>query len=150
MKKPAPSSTIPLTDAALQTRRHLRFGWWLTLVCLMLGMGLEAMHGLKVGWYLDLSNSTRRLMFTLAHSHGTLLGLLNIGFAVTVTHVPGWDPNRRRWAGNCLLAASILIPAGFFLGGLVVYGGDPGLGIALVPMGALLLFVAVLMTALAI
>jgi hypothetical protein len=120
------------------------------LVFLTMGICLEAMHGLKVGWYLDLSNSTRRLLFTLAHSHGTLLGLLNIGFAATVSQVPEWDPHRRRLAGNCLLAASILIPAGFFLGGLVVYGGDPGLGIVLVPMGAILLFVAVLLTAMAI
>lgn len=150
MKKPPQSSPPRPADAASQIRRHLRFGWLLILIFLTLGIGLEAMHGLKLGWYLDLSNSTRRLMFTLAHSHGTLLGLLNIGFAATIANLPGWDPNRRRLAGNCLLAASILIPAGFFLGGLFVYGGDPGLGIALVPMGALLLFVAVLLTTLAI
>jgi hypothetical protein len=150
MKKPTTSSTDRPTDAALQIRRHLRFGWLLIMIFLTLGIGLEAMHGLKVGWYLDLSNSTRRLMFTLAHSHGTLLGLLNIGFAATVSLVPGWEPNRRRLAGKCLLAASILMPTGFFLGGLFIYGGDPGLGIALVPMGALLLLVAVLLTILAI
>jgi hypothetical protein len=41
------------------------------------------------------------------------------------------------------------MPVGFFLGGLFVYAGDPGLGILLVPVGGLLLFVAVLLTALA-
>ena len=40
-----------------------------------------------------------------------------------------------------------LLPAGFFLGGLYIYSGDPGLGIALVPAGGLLLFVAVALTA---
>jgi hypothetical protein len=34
------------------------------------------------------------------------------------------------------------IPAGFFLGGAVVHGADPGLGILLVPLGALLLLLA--------
>ncbi len=33
--------------------------------------------------------------------------------------------------------------AGFILGGLKIYGGDPGLGIILVPVGALALFAAV-------
>ena len=32
---------------------------------------------------------------------------------------------------------------GFFLGGLFVHAGDPGLGILLVPVGAALLFAAV-------
>jgi hypothetical protein len=50
-------------------------------------------------------------------------------------------------AGNCLLGASVLLPGGFFLGGLFLYGGDPGLGVLLVPLGALLLLVAVLLTA---
>jgi hypothetical protein len=45
------------------------------------------------------------------------------------------------------MAASLLIPGGFFLGGVVIYAGDPGLGIVLVPVGALLLFTAVFLTA---
>jgi hypothetical protein len=39
------------------------------------------------------------------------------------------------------------MPAGFFLGGVFVYAGDPGLGILLVPVGGILLFAAVFMTA---
>jgi hypothetical protein len=42
-----------------------------------------------------------------------------------------------------MMGASILMPAGFFLGGVVTYGGDPGLGIFLLPIGAFLLFVGV-------
>jgi hypothetical protein len=86
-------------------------------------------------------------MFTLAHAHGTLLGLLNLAFAFSLTHLTAWDPSRRSLAANCLLSASVLIPAGFFLGGVSIYAGDPGLGIILVPIGALLLFIAVLLTA---
>ena len=43
------------------------------------------------------------------------------------------------------MAASFLLPGGFFLGGTFIYGGDPGLGILLTPLGALALLVAVLM-----
>ena len=39
------------------------------------------------------------------------------------------------------------MPAGFFLGGTIIYGGDPGLGIILLPIGAVLLLIAVLLTA---
>ena len=43
--------------------------------------------------------------------------------------------------------ASILMPAGFFLGGLFIYSGDPGLGILLVPVGGALLLAAVFLVA---
>src|SRR6516162_5777746 len=89
MSKAGPSPTA--TDSKHCARRHLRIGWWSVLVFLTLGIALELLHGFKAGWYLDVSNSTRRLMFTLAHAHGTLLGLLNIAFAVSLSHVPEWE-----------------------------------------------------------
>ncbi len=63
--------------------RNLRFGWWSLLVFLSLGAVLEALHGFKIGWYVDVGNETRRLMFTLAHAHGTLLALVNIVAGLT-------------------------------------------------------------------
>jgi len=33
----------------------------------------------------------------------------------------------------------VVLPAGFFLGGIRFYAGDPGVGVALVPIGAVLL-----------
>jgi hypothetical protein len=45
------------------------------------------------------------------------------------------------------MGATLLLPGGFLLGGVVIYDGDPGVGIFLLPVGALLLFVAVLLTA---
>lgn len=143
------ASSKDQSQKTLLSRRHLRTGWWLMLIYLTFGMLLESFHGFKLFWYLDLSNSTRRLMFTLAHSHGTLLGLLNVAFALTLPHLPDWEVDRARLAGRCLFLASLLIPAGFLFGGLAVYGGDPGLGILLVPVGAVCLFIAVLLTALA-
>ena len=135
-------------DDADYTRRHLRFGWSTLVLFVVLGAVLETLHGFKVGWYLDVGNETRRLMWTLAHAHGTLLALVHIAFALTVRVGPPADPRRRRLASSGLLLASLLLPGGFFLGGIVVHGGDPGLGILLVPVGAVLLLGAALLTAL--
>ena len=134
-------------DAQRLARRHLRFGWWALLGYLLLGLALEALHGFKVGFYLDVSSSTRRLMWTLAHTHGTLLSILNVVFAMTLGFAPDWRESARQLASWSLRGALLLMPLGFFLGGLRVHGGDPGLGILLVPPGALLLFVAVALTA---
>ena len=134
-------------EHALYRRRHLSFGWWSLLFFLTLGIALEAMHGFKVGWYLNVSNQTRRLLWTLAHAHGTLLALVHVAFGLTVPHLSGWSGPARAWASASLMGASVALPAGFFLGGIVIYAGDPGLGILLVPLGALMLFVAVFLTA---
>ena len=106
-----------------------------------MGLVLEALHGFKVGAYLDLSNETRRLMWTLAHAHGTLLALVQLGLAATLPALAQRPP--ATLASPALDAASVLLPAGFFLGGFGVHGGDPGVGILLVPVGALLLIGAV-------
>ncbi len=121
--------------------RNLRFGWWALLAYLTLGLVLEILHGLKVSWYLDVGYETRRMMFTLAHAHGTLLALVNIAAALTVRAIAGLT--LAPFAAHALIAATLLLPGGFLLGGLVTYGGDPGLGIALVPIGALLLVAGV-------
>jgi hypothetical protein len=134
-------------SAADYARRHLTFGWWSLLVFLTLGILLESLHGLKVGWYLSVANESRRLMLTLAHAHGTLLALVHLAFAATAcgdaTDAGDW----RRFASPCLVAAGVLLPGGFLLGGLFVYGGDPGLGVLLVPAGAALLLASVALTA---
>jgi hypothetical protein len=134
----------PLTAVV---RRHLRFGWLSLLLFLSLGLALEILHGFKVQAYVNIVNETRRLMWTLAHAHGTLLGLAHLGFAFSITCTPAWTPRPRIIASSSLVAASVLMPGGFFLGGIWVYAGDPGLGILLVPAGGVLLFVAVLLTA---
>ena len=121
--------------------RNLRFGWWSLLVFLSVGGALETLHGFKIGWYLDVGNETRRLMFTLAHAHGTLLALKNIAAGLTVRKVDRFE--LRPSVSFALIWAAILLPAGFFLGGIVTYDGDPGLGVWLVPVGAILLFYSV-------
>jgi len=147
-KVASPRSSMAPDTVPLVVRRHLRFGWLTLLVFLTLGLVLEMLHGFKVQAYLSLMNETRRLMWTLAHAHGTALGLLNLGFAFSAGCVPLWSPGSRTIASYSLIAASVLMPAGFFLGGVWVYAADPGLGILLVPVGGILLFVAVLLAAL--
>ena len=126
---------------------HLRIGWWSLLVFVTLGLILEGMHAFKVDWYLRVDHEIRRLMWTLSHAHGTLTSLVQVAFAATVSLTPDAASPSRRLASRCLLGAGVLLPAGFFLGGLGSQGGDPSLGILLVPVGGLLLLVGVLLTA---
>ena len=124
-------------------RRHVRFGWWSLLLFATLGLILEVFHGFKVRGYLDVSNETRRLMWTLAHAHGSLLGLVHVVFGLSARLVPEQAGGGQRLVSSCLIAASCALPGGFFLGGVVVHGGDPSLGILLVPVGATALLVAI-------
>lgn len=126
-------------------RFHLRFGWTALALFLTMGAALEGLHGLKVEWYVDPAAEPRRLLWTLAHAHGTLLGLVHIAFAATVLALPGagWG----RVESRCLTGGSLLLPLGFFAGGVVVHGGDPGLAVLLVPPGALLLIIGVALAA---
>jgi hypothetical protein len=124
-------------------RRHLRFGWWSLLLFATLGLVLESLQAFKVRAYLDVSNDTRRLMWTLAHAHGTLLAAINILFGLTLRVTAPAAMPRVRLMSAALIAAGILLPLGFFLGGVVFYSGDPGLGVLLVPIGGVLLLVAI-------
>lgn len=142
-RTPVPAAEPAEDSLPLVVRRHLRFGWGVLLVFLSLGLVLEVLHGFKVASYVNPSGATRRLMWTLAHSHGTLLGVLNLAFALTLPHLRGPGPRPVALASRLLLGATILLPGGFFLGGLGFHEGDPGLGVILVPPGALALIGAV-------
>jgi hypothetical protein len=123
--------------------RHLRFGWYSFLVFAALGLGLETLHGFKIRAYLDTSNETRRLMWTLAHAHGALLSLVNVLFALTLRVFPEVRVRHQKVMSNLLILATVLLPGGFFLGGLVTYGGDPSIGTLVVPIGGALLLIAI-------
>ncbi len=123
-------------------RRHLAVGWLSISIFVALGIALELLHGLKASYLLDVQNETRRHMWTLAHAHGTLLGLMNLALAFTTNRIASWPRASRRLASGALLGSTVLIPGGFFLGGATIRAGDPGLGILLVPPGGLLLLLA--------
>ena len=137
--------TLPdiVNDSLPYARKHVRFGWWTLLAFLALGLVLEVLHGFKIGMYLDVSNETRRLMWTLAHAHGALLSLVHIVFGLSLRVMPELGPGNLRLVSSSLVGASVLLPGGFFLGGVTIYSGDPGLGILAVPIGAALLGIAV-------
>jgi len=144
VERPRTAEQARILDPLVRT--HLRWGWWSLFAYLLMGILLETLHGFKVNFYLDVTHSTRRLMWTLSHAHGTLLGLMNLGLAASL-HELRFTARGRTAASRCLVGASVLLPAGFFAGGAFCYDGDPGLGILLVPVGALLLLVSVFLTA---
>jgi hypothetical protein len=123
-------------------RRHLAIGWWTILLFSALGLLLELLHGFKIGAYLDVGNETRRLMWTLAHAHGTLLGLVHIAFAATLGAISAFSPEQQRTISKTLVGATVILPGGFFIAGIRFYSGDPGVAAAVVPVGAALLLLA--------
>jgi hypothetical protein len=145
MKKAA-SPSSPSVDLRA---RHLRVGWWALFLFVTLGLALEGFHGLKVRFYMDAGESTRRFMWTLAHAHGTLLALVNLGFASLLGRGEGKGSAGPAGAiaSACLVTATLTLPTGFFLGGIGFYGGDPSVGIVLVPLGGLALVVGIFLAA---
>lgn len=126
--------------------KHLRRGWLCLLIFIAVGLALESLHGLKVGAYLDLDHAVRRHMWTLAHAHGAVLGLIHLGLAATLRGAPHLaSRSAGRLASISLDLATLILPAGFFLGGLWHYAGDPGLGVLMVPVGGALLLLAALL-----
>ena len=142
----AKSKRTPLTAFDKLGLKHTIVGWTGLLVFLSLGILLEILHGLKLDLYLDVRQETRRFMWTLAHAHGTLFSLVHLGFAASLAFASRWmeSPGKGFQAASWSLTGGLIImPMGFFLGGVWTFGGDPGLGIFLVPVGALLMLFGV-------
>jgi hypothetical protein len=152
MEEPKVSQVSPETpnDARALVRRHLRIGWIGLLCFATLGLVLEALHAFKSPAYLGVGSETRRLMWTLAHAHGIGLSLLQVVFAATVHLAHDALTKRLELAGRLLFWALLLLPAGFFLGGIATFDGDPGIGVMLAPFGALCVWVGVLLVTLSI
>lgn len=115
---------------------NLRAGFWALSAFSALGLGLEALHAFKLGFYLDAGNETRRLLWRLAHAHGTLLGLVNVCYALAARAFPNLADGL---ASRALLSALLLMPSGFFLGGVFARGGDPGASVGLAAAGGVAL-----------
>ena len=125
-------------------RASLRFGWTAISLFLLLGLVLEFFHLIKAPFYVE--TAIRRELWTLGHAHGTLLGLINVGFAATAMRCLDSE-HSRALASWLLRAGATAVPAGFFLGGIAQSEGDPSLFIMLVPAGALLMLGGALITA---
>ena len=127
------------------SRDALRWGWSLLAFFLLGGLLLESLHLIKAAWYLDVH--LRRELWVLAHAHGALMAMLNILFGLCAAQALPLE-KKRRLAGLLLRIGSLLVPAGFFLGGIGNSESDPSLAILLTPIGALMVLHAVAVTAL--
>src|SRR5205085_4690963 len=115
---PAPTkATMPLSLAD----RLLRQGWVSVAVWMSVGLLLEGLLGYKIPAYLN--DPQRRELFRLAHTHGTLLGIVLIVAALVLER--GADvPKAARVA---LHIGAVLMPVGFFVAGVWHPESDPGL-----------------------
>ena len=121
------------------TRTALVTGWLLLAFSLPLGLTLEALHAMKVQVYLG--SELRRELWTLAHAHGNLLGILCLVFVALGERITS-DPALRARLGRRLAIGAVLMPLGFLFGGVLNSESDPLLPILLVPVGGIVLFVA--------
>jgi len=122
-----------------QTTGLIRQGWISLAAWIVFGLLIEGLIGFRSPVLLD--DSTRREMFRLAHAHGTLLNLVLIAAAICAKlDLVRIGPI----ASLGLRSAVVLLPAGFLLAGIWHFKDDPGLGILLVPIGAVLLLAVAL------
>ena len=127
---PAPSHPGPVL---------IRQGWISLALWIAFGILVEGFNAFRSPAYLD--DAVRREMFRLAHAHGTLLNLVLIGAAICARlDLIRLGPMTSRG----LSVAVVLLPAGFLVGGLWHFKDEPGLGIVLVPVGAVLLLATVI------
>lgn len=120
------------------SRRLVTLGFLLLGLFLPLGLTLEALHALKVPVYME--SPMRREMWTLAHAHGNLLGILCLLLGANAERLLPEEsrPGVARWLG----LGAIAMPLGFLLGGVLTHEGDPSLFVLLVPAGGVSLMVA--------
>ncbi|MCX4245946.1 hypothetical protein [Paraliomyxa miuraensis] len=116
--------------------RHLRLSLAIVALFLAMGVGLEAMLGLRVRAWFD--DPLRRELLRLGHAHGALLGLVNVALGWAMERLSTPPP----WATRIRLAAllgAVAVGLGFVGGGLWHAPTDPGPLVLLVPAGALLM-----------
>ena len=119
-----------LSGAILITMPTIQYGGYFLLTSLMD----------KTSGYMD--NPLRQNFFRAGHAHAGVIVILSLLCQVLAdaATLPAW----LLWIARIAVPlAAILIPAGFFLGGVSHSEGDPSPGVLLVPVGALLLFVAI-------
>jgi hypothetical protein len=110
---------------------------WMTF-----GLLLEGLIGYKTPIYLQ--DTLRRELFRLAHAHGTLLSLLLLAVTLAADRF-GLGPSKL--VGWSLRIGVVVLPLGFLLGGMWHFESDPGLGIWLVPVSAVLVIFGVVSVA---
>src|SRR5262249_51176430 len=114
-------------------------GWMSLALWIAFGILIEGLIGFRVPALVD--DTVRRDMLRLAHAHGTLL---NIALVVAAICTRLELISLPRGASIEFGLFAVMLPLGFLLAGIWHFQDDPGLGIFLVPAGAVLLLVATL------
>jgi hypothetical protein len=147
---PAPDSTSgePSEAAGIHAvgpeDSNLTLGWVMLAFFLAMGMVLESFHLVKLPAYLQ--THLRRELWTLAHAHGALFGVINILFGLSAKRVFPQHLHhhqRRGRAASLLRIGSLLVPLGFLFGGIGNAEGDPSLAILLVPIGGVMALIGI-------
>ncbi|MBN8615794.1 MAG: hypothetical protein J0L92_34695 [Deltaproteobacteria bacterium] len=127
----------PDDDIDLRGLRGARtLGWVGLATWAMLGIALEAAHGLKLAGYLD--DELTRLLLTLAHAHGVALSLLLVVFAHAGAPLLS---KADAWTSRLLTGAAVALPLGFALSSIAHPESDPGIAILIVPIAGLALVI---------
>lgn len=117
----------------------IRQSWISLALWIAFGVLLEGFNAFRSPAFLD--DAVRRDMFRLAHAHGTLLNLVLLVAAICARlDLIRLGPK----TSIGLRSAVVLLPAGFLFGGWWHFKDEPGLGILLVPIAAVLLLVSAL------
>jgi hypothetical protein len=127
-------------------RAARRFGWVWLVTWAAVGAVLEALHGFKVGGYLD--DELARLLLRLGHAHGVGTALVVLVWSSAGAPLFG-TTGAARLTGRALRLGAALLPTGFALSAFGHPEGDPSPLIVLVPLGAASLLFALFRTALA-
>jgi len=141
----APQESLPAHWPSV--RLHLRIGWWMLLTFVTLGVVLEAMHGFKIDLYLNVERASTRVLWTLTHAIGAILGLVHIAFAASLFISADGTANTVALASACLKCASILVPAAFLIAGALASERGVALGFVLAIPGILFFLLGLLLTA---
>ena len=142
MKSASKVAPSPVSSAADVAPALVRQGWVSLAVWIAFGILVEGLIGFRTPALLD--DPIRHDMFRLAHAHGTLLNLALIAAGICARL------ELLRLATTAALAlrgAVVLLPVGFLIGGIWHFKSDPGLGVLLVPVGAVLLLASALQLA---
>lgn len=125
-------------------KRHKRYGWTALFLFLSFGSLLEGLLGFKsISLLMD---PLRRELWSLAHFHGAMLAIINLVYSQWANNIAVSQQNIASWS---LIFGSILLPLGFFLGGVAHLEADPSLGIFLVPIGTLMLLYTIFLQVIA-
>jgi hypothetical protein len=127
--------TEDIGSPGIAIARQAWFGlaFWLTF-----GLFIEGLIAFRAPVYLQ--DPVRRELFRLAHAHGTILSLLMLIANLYIQKGLTAPPSAALWS---LRLGILVMPVGFLLGGVWHYESDPGLGVFLAPVGALMIIFGV-------